>query len=1166
MLFEELKHGRRTQLFAEGFALECNCASIQHPKSDMKCNMCEMSSEQDARLSLVGMEVEDEPLSEAEKDNLLKKIAQLHRNTGHGPLEHLVKALEDRQSDPRVVALAKGFVCPVCQELKRQVPRPRVSLSPLPPKWKTVQADNAHWTHPHTQTRIQFTIMIDEGCRFRIGKVMCKGSGGIRAEQFIQFYQEHWKPVFGKPAKLRLDPAGPWRAHSVDEYFSGELVELETIPAEAHWGISHVERAIQCTKHIMNKLALSEPEITPEEALAEALRCENEREIVRGFSPAQHALGRATDEHGRLVSSELHDVPQVLCENANGEFQRNVERMMHAETAMSEHVAHDRLKRAQNTRSYQLENFLPGDLVFVWRVQNKGGHGASRTGGFRNGGFTGPCRVLATETRVSAEGEARPGSTVWLIRGSRLLKANNRQLRRASIQEECLEELSDPVEMPWTFTKLTEGLGERQFEDISEEMPEPLDYEQGVDEEQAPTLRRVRQKRAAPEFDMARTEAPEAPESDPFGHWLNPVEEEEFRDCYAECFWQTQGAAVEIEIELPTSIRGKRYMADHFQSFLAAQLRRRGVEVSERHLTQKELEEFREAKQVEVKKFVGADALQALPPHLQPGKLEAMKMRWVLTWKKSEDGTKTTKARCVVLGYQDPNYEHRQTMAPTMSRTTRQIMLCLAAALGMTVAKGDVSGAFLQGREYQHDAYVVPTDEICSAMGIPSGSITKLKKCCYGLVDAPLEWFLTVSDFLMSIGFARCVGDPCCFKYVSKDNRLIGLVSGHVDDFVFCGRKDCSIWQDLCKQIQDKFKWGTWEYDSFVQCGVKIEQTKDGGFELSQAQYIEDIKEISISAERRREPHAETTDFEKTKIRAALGALSWCAQQTQPQLSAAVGLLLSQVTKSTVGTMIEINKLVHATRCNKKHVLKIHGNLRVKDLLVACWADASVQNRQDGKSTLGLVIGLTSQRLLQGDMCSVSPVYWRSAKITRQCRSPGAAEALAAIDGEDAMYAVRLQVYEMLGNEVKVRHTEEHVAKIPGVLVTDSTNVHDRLHSEVYVPKGPEHRTSLELLGLKEGVVRTQTPIRWVHSDAQLANSLTKDSEPQQLQKFYQLNQRWRIVDDPQMRSARNRKKQGLNALEDSLDKEMDETNHSCRFPGDVDVTRTQVRPSPHFT
>ena len=50
----------------------------------------------------------------------------------------------------------------------------------------------------------------------------------------------------------------------------------------------------------------------------------------------------------------------------------------------------------------------------------------------------------------------------------------------------------------------------------------------------------------------------------------------------------------------------------------------------------------------------------------------------------------------------------------------------------MRVSKGDVSGAFLQGREYQHDAYVIPTDEICAALGIPVGSVTELKKACYG--------------------------------------------------------------------------------------------------------------------------------------------------------------------------------------------------------------------------------------------------------------------------------------------------------------------------------------------------------------------------------------------------------------------------------------------------
>ena len=96
-------------------------------------------------------------------------------------------------------------------------------------------------------------------------------------------------------------------------------------------------------------------------------------------------------------------------------------------------------------------------------------------------------------------------------------------------------------------------------------------------------------------------------------------------------------------------------------------------------------------------------------------------------------------------------------MVPTMSRTTRQILLVIAASLGFRVAKGDVSGAFLQGRTYPHEAYVIPTDEICNALEIGPGSITQLRKVCYGLVDAPLEWFLTVSDYLVSLGFQQCV-------------------------------------------------------------------------------------------------------------------------------------------------------------------------------------------------------------------------------------------------------------------------------------------------------------------------------------------------------------------------------------------------------------------------
>ena len=66
-------------------------------------------------------------------------------------------------------------------------------------------------------------------------------------------------------------------------------------------------------------------------------------------------------------------------------------------------------KRAQNTRSYKVQAFQPGDLVFVWRIQTRGPAASARTGG-----FTGPCRALATETRRTEDGQFRPGSCAWV--------------------------------------------------------------------------------------------------------------------------------------------------------------------------------------------------------------------------------------------------------------------------------------------------------------------------------------------------------------------------------------------------------------------------------------------------------------------------------------------------------------------------------------------------------------------------------------------------------------------------------------------------------------------------------------------------------------------------------------------------------------------------------
>ncbi|CAE7247426.1 GIP, partial [Symbiodinium sp. CCMP2456] len=76
------------------------------------------------------------------------------------------------------------------------------------------------------------------------------------------------------------------------------------------------------------------------------------------------------------------------------------------------------------------------------------------------------------------------------------------------------------------------------------------------------------------------------------------------------------------------------------------------------------------------------------------------------------------------------------------------------------------------------------------------------------------------------------------------------------------------------------------------------------------------------------------------------------------------------------------------------------------------------------------------------------------------------------------------------------------------------------MHDEVLVIKGAEKRTSIEHFGLKEAQRRTDVSIRWVHSEAQLANSLTKQGGHHELEMFYKMAFRWRIVEDEQMMSA----------------------------------------------
>ena len=102
-------------------------------------------------------------------------------------------------------------------------------------------------------------------------------------------------------------------------------------------------------------------------------------------------------------------------ENATGEMGRNLQSMKVAETSFLDWTSQKRLARATHPKARGLIKYQPGDLVFMWHKQVSG------QASVKGGSFIGPARILAVESKVSADGVKNKNSSIWCVRGRRLL-------------------------------------------------------------------------------------------------------------------------------------------------------------------------------------------------------------------------------------------------------------------------------------------------------------------------------------------------------------------------------------------------------------------------------------------------------------------------------------------------------------------------------------------------------------------------------------------------------------------------------------------------------------------------------------------------------------------------------------------------------------------------
>ena len=86
-----------------------------------------------------------------------------------------------------------------------------------------------------------------------------------------------------------------------------------------------------------------------------------------------------------------------------------------------------------------------------------------------------------------------------------------------------------------------------------------------------------------------------------------------------------------------------------------------------------------------------------------------------------------------------------RTDSPTCSRESVRIAFAIIASNGWTINSIDVKTAFLQGKSIERTVFIHPPKEA------KTNKIWQLRKCIYGLADAPRQWYLRVKEELIKL-------------------------------------------------------------------------------------------------------------------------------------------------------------------------------------------------------------------------------------------------------------------------------------------------------------------------------------------------------------------------------------------------------------------------------
>ena len=539
-------------------------------------------------------------------------------------------------------------------------------------------------------------------------------------------------------------------------------------------------------------------------------------------------------------------------------------------------------------------------------------------------------------------------------------------------------------------------------------------------------------------------------------------------------------------------------------ALLASAAKRQRAEVKLKDLTPEQAEEFELAKIKEVNQWLDTGTVRAILRNRIP-ESNILRSRWILTWKEIDEieaaqlgQDRKAKARLVVLGFEDPDLTEIPRDSPTLQKESRSLIFQYCASRAWQIQSFDIKTAFLRGsRRDDRILGVEPPVELRKKMGLTDDQVCELLKSAYGLVNAPYLWYQELKESLLEIGFQMSPLDPCLFSLLGQDKKVHGVLGVHVDDGLCAGDIE---FEKVLKRLEGKFPFGSKRRSNFVFTGIQVNQDEKGRIHLDQKEYVNKIDPIQIDRSRRKQENTQVDEKEKQDLRGIIGSLQYAASNTRPDLSARLSLLQARINCATIRDLLEANRLLSDA---KKHsdTRVTYDPIPIEDLRFIVYSDASFASREKQQSQKGGIILAAHQQVMRQQPASASPIVWYSKKISRVVASTLAAETFALSHAIDLLDWIRLS-WEWLRNPNIPWKEPEKVWKNshPSIAVTDCKSLYDVIVKNA-TPQCQEHRTLVEALVIKDHV-QNGTRMHWVHSAAQLADTLTKHMDSSSLRDF----------------------------------------------------------------